>query len=392
MTKAEQINLEKRDRAIGNIFLIAIGINQYDPTVGNLQNCCTDATKVFDTIKSKVYFPMNENSILITSDNDPTQKQPILDRIRTCDTFIDAQTNIVFYFSGHGCNINDTFHFIVSDSTLPSENLISIDEITDILNQMNMGINKSITILIDACQTQLTQHKGLENRSKNFVNEYIETAKGIGIIYSCSKGEFSVNSFIKEKVSVFTHLLLQALNGYTGALDSNYLTFHKLYEYLQLESRKISKANKDIISQHPQQSFQGNDIVYAYIPDDQLTNEQVKISIQTYDDSFASALGCLQNAAALAYYDGGLSIENDDDVFSDVPSERFIRQACEELSRMSLLDCNGYPKILSLAFTYFNLMQLESADTLQPSTKMKIIHDVISLADTLYDIHDRFFD
>lgn len=392
MTKAERINLEKRDRAIGNIFLIAIGINQYNPTVGNLQNCCTDAINVFDTIKSKDYFPMNDNSILITSDNDPTQKQPILDRIKYCNAFINEHTNIVFYFSGHGCNINDTFHFIVSDSILPSENLISIDEITDILTQLNKGLYKSITILIDACQTQPKQFKGLENRSKNFVNEYINEAKGLGIIYSCSKGEFSLNEFNKKKVSVFTHLLLQALNGYAGAVDSNYLTFHKLYEYLQLESRKISKENRDIINQHPQQSFQGNDIVYAYIPDDQLTNEQIKISIQTYDDSFASALCCLQNAAALAYYDGGLSIENDDDVFSDVPSERFIRQACEELSRMSLLDCNRYPNILSLAFTYFNLIQLESADTLQPSNKMKIIDDVISLADTLYDIHDRFFD
>lgn len=391
MTKAEQINLEKRTRAIGNIFLMAIGINQYDLTEDNLQNCCTDANKVFDTIKTKDYFPMNDNSILITSDKESTQKQHILDRIKACEEYIDEHTNIIFYFSGHGCNINDVFHFIVSDSIPPSANLISIDEITDILTQMNKGTYKSITILIDACQTKIKHNKGLENRSRNFINEYIDNAKGIGIIYSCSKGEFSQNEFNKEQVSVFTSLLLQALNGHTNAVDANYLTFNKLFEYLQLESRMISKAYYQI-EQHPQLFFQGNDIVYAYIPDEQLTNEKIKISIQTYDDLFTSALSHLQHAAAMAYWDWGLHIENDDDVFLDIPSERFIRQACEELSRMGLLDYCEYPNILSLAFAYFSLMQLESADALQPFNKLQIIDDVNSLCDTLYDIHGRFFD
>lgn len=390
MTKAEQINQEKRDRAIGSIFLIAVGINQYDPTVGNLQNCCTDANLVFDTIKNKDYFPMNDKSFLLTSDKEPTQKQHILERIKACEAFIDDRTNIVLFFSGHGCNINDTFHFIVSDSMPPLVNLISIDEITDILTHMNNGAYKSITILIDACQTQIKHNKGLENRSKNFINEYIDNAKGIGIIYSCSKGEFSHNEFNGEKVSVFTSLLLSALNGYTDAVDANYLTFNKLFNFLQLESRRISKANSQI-EQHPQSFFQGNDIVYAYIPDEQLDNEKIKISIQTYDDLFASALSCLQNAASLAYYGGGLDIENGDDVFSNAPSEQFIRQVCEELYRMRLLDFYGYSDILSHAFAYFNLIQFESADTLQPFVKMQIINDVTSLSDILYDIHDRFF-
>lgn len=392
MTNAERINQERRDRAIGSIFLISIGINQYDRTVGNLQNCCTDAAMVFDTIKTKDYFPMNENSLLITSDSNPTQKQPLLDQIRACCKFIDSHTNIVFYFSGHGCNINDTFHFIVSDSILPTENLISINEITDILAQMNEGSNKSITILIDACQTQFKQLKGLQNRSRNFINEYIDNANGIGVIYSCSKGEFSMNEFKKEKVSVFTFFLLQALHGHADALDTNYLTFNKLYEYLQLESRKISMACRGNINQHPQLFFKGNDIVYAFIPDEQIRHGNVEISIQTYDDSFECALSYLKNAAALAYWDWGLDIEHDDDVFSDIPSERFIRQACEELSRMGLLNDCGYSDILSRAFTYFTLIQLESSDTLLPFIKTQITEEVTFLYNTIYTIHDKFFD
>lgn len=388
MTKAEQINIEKRAKAIGSIFLIAVGINQYDRSVGNLQNCCTDASTVFNTVKNKEYLPMSDNSLLITSDKNPTGKQALLDQINACSAFINEHTNIVLYYSGHGCNIHDTFHFVVSDSIFPFENLISIDEITDILTRMNQGRYKSVTVLIDACQTQPKQLKGLEKQSKNFVSEYIDNARGLGIIYSCSKGEFSLNEFNKERVSVFTFLLLNALNGCTDAVDANYLTFNKLYEYIQLESRRISKANNQI-KQHPQQFFWGNDIVYAYIPDNHLTTENKKISIQTYDDSFEEILYKLQYAAFLVWYEAPLIIENDDDAYSNIPSEKFIRQVCEALSREGVLDYSHCSNVLSSAFTYYYRIRKESSDALQPSFKMQIIDDVTDLYNALHDIRDK---
>lgn len=57
---------------------------------------------------------------------------------------------------------------------------------------MNKGRYKSITILIDACQQQISHSKGLEKQSPKFLDEYIDDAKGLGIIYSCSKGEVFV--------------------------------------------------------------------------------------------------------------------------------------------------------------------------------------------------------
>lgn len=391
MNKAEQIRYNRKKKAIGKLFVIAIGINEYKLKTDNLNNCCTDAKSVFNTFKSKDYFSLDDNSILITSDIDRTEKKNILNSIQSCDKFIDEHTNIILYYSGHGCIINDIFHFWVLDSELPDKNIISIDEIIGILSSMNEGRYKSITILIDACQQQISHSKGLGKQSFNFLNEYIDNAKGIGIIYSCSKGEYSLDEFNENNVSVFTYLLLQALNGHIDAVDANYLTFNKMYEFLQLESRKISRENVQI-NQHPQASFQGNDIVYSYIPDAFLRNEEIKISVCTYEESFLNVMFNLQNIASLVYYSQCLCIENSADANAEFPSEKFIEQVCKELSRIELLDKSWYPQILSKAFTYLNLINLESTESLQPTVKIQIIDDVNLLCDVLEAIYDRYLD
>lgn len=391
MNKAKQISHDKRKKLIGKLFVIAIGINEYKSKGDNLNNCCTDAKTIFETLKSKDYFLMDDNSILVTSDINCTEKQSILDSIKDCDKFIDESTNIIFYYSGHGCNINDIFYFWVSDSELPAKNVISIEDIIDILSSMNEGKYKSITILIDACQQQINYSKSLGKQSPNFLDEYIDNAKGLGIIYSCSKGEYSLDEFNKHNVSVFTYLILQALNGHIDAVNANCLTFNKMYEFLQLESRKISRENIHI-KQHPQIFFEGKDIVYAYIPDDFLQNKDTEISVYTYDESFMNVMFNLQNAASLVYYAKALSVENSCDANVEVPSEKFIRQVCEELSGIKLLDKYWYSEILSKAFAYLNLIQLESTESLQPSVKMQIIADVTRLYDDLDDIYDRYLD
>lgn len=392
MNKAEQIRYSKRKNLIGKLFVIAVGINKYRLKGDNLNNCCTDAEVVFNTLKSKEYFRMDDNSVLITSDTCNTEKQSILESIKDCDGFIDEKTNIFFYYSGHGCNIDDTFHFWVSDSESSVKNVISINEVTDILSGMNKGRYKSITILIDACQQQISHSKGIEKQSPKFLDEYIDDAKGFGIIYSCSKGECSLDEFNGHSVSVFTYLIVQALNGHIDAVNANFLTFNKMYEFLQLNSRKISRENIQI-NQHPQCFFSGKDIVYAYIPNDFLQDKEIAIEIPTYDDDgFMNIMFDLQNVTALLYYEKCLIVESSDGANRDNPSEKFIREVCEELSRNEILQEYQYSEILSEAFTYLNLIHLNSTESLPDLLKKQMINDVMMLYNELYTIYERCID
>lgn len=105
-----------------------------------------------------------------------------------------------------------------------------------------------------------------------------------------------------------------------------------------------------------------------------------------------NAMFDLQNVALLVYYAKGLCVESSDYANTGVPSEKFIRQVCEEVSQIELVDKYRYPEILSKAFTYLNLIQLESAESLQPSVQRQIIDDVIMLYDNLDDIYGRYLD
>lgn len=387
MTKAEQIKIDKMKKDNGKLFVIAVGISDYDNKADNLNNCCNDARSIFDTFKDKEYFNMDSNSVLINSDAERTSKSALISRIIACDKFIDNNTNIIFYYSGHGCNIDDQFHFWVSDSSIPNINTISIKELTDILSNLNSGRHKSITILIDACQQIIGHRKGLQSYSDKFISEYLKNAKGLGIIYSCSKGEYSLDEYNEHEISVFTYLILQALHGNSSAVDANYLTFSSLYNFLQLESRKISRECMQI-NQHPIVTFDGSDIVYSYIPSDNIQDKKIVIDSKTYDDMFNTEIYWMQNIASILYMDKGLTSEYHSDRLFSAPSIPFIRDVCAELTRLKYLHPTPYDDVLDKATTYSTLIEMNSSDTLPPALKNKIINSVCILNACLDGVYD----
>ena len=194
-----------------------------------------------------------------------------------------------------------------------------------------------------------------------------------------------------NSISVFTYLIVQALNGHIDAVNANFLTFNKIYEFLQLNSRKISRENIQI-NQHPQYSFSGKDIVYAYIPNDFLQDKDIEIEIPTYDDTFMNIMFDLQNVTALLYYEKCLIVESSDGANEENPSEKFIREVCEELSRNEILQEYQYSEILSKAFTYLNLIHLNLTESLPASLKIQMIDDVMMLYNELDTIYERCVD
>lgn len=388
MTKAEQNKIDKMNKDNGKLFVIAVGISDYDNKADNLNNCCTDAKSIHDTFKTKEYFNMDSSSILVTSDVERTSKSALIDRINACNNFIDDNTNIIFYYSGHGCNIDDQFHFWVSDSNTTNNNTISIKELTDILTNLNGGHHKSITILVDACQQTIRHHKGLESYSDKFIREYIKSASGLGIIYSCSKGEYSLDEFNGQKISVFTYLILQALNGNSSALDVNLLTFSSLYNFLQLESRKTSREYIQI-NQHPIATFDGNAIVYSYIPAEYIHDGNIKIEAETYNAIFESEMAYLQNTSGLLYIEKCLSVKHNNKCYSPAPYIPFISEVCEELKEHNYLNLMDIEDIFARATTYLTLIDMDSSDTLKPALKKEIIDDISTLNDILDDIYEN---
>lgn len=288
MTKADAIWNKKYEKQIGSNFLIAVGINQYPAEHGCLDNCVSDAQRVYATFKNKAYLSMLPSSLLITSDHSgSTCKQAITKTLDALKGKLQEKQNVVFYYSGHGCILENKFHFTVSDSDFRADTMISIDTLLEALDSLYSSTRGNITVLIDACCKESGQTKGLSEQSRNYRVDYLSRAKGCGIIYACSKGEEALDRFIKEPISVFTSFLLEALEGQAKALDGNYLTFVSLFNYLQESSHLASMQNSQI-KQHPTYRFEGTNIVYALLENHEIVYARPDHKILTFQNEIIS--------------------------------------------------------------------------------------------------------
>lgn len=236
--KSSEIKKSKINKAIGSNLLVAIGINTYERIHGNLDNCVSDASLVFDTFSKEEYLLMNSNSCKILSDNQNTTKNEILNKLQKTVAMCNSNVNIIIYYSGHGCIIDDVFYFVATDSNDSKETMISLDDVLNIINSVE---KRNVSIWIDACR-KIIKTKSVNEESFNFKKTYIEKSRGMGIIYSCSKGEYSLDSFNDKKISVFTSLLIDTLKGCKTALKIIVLPFDQcLIIFMMNPLRQVRK-------------------------------------------------------------------------------------------------------------------------------------------------------
>ena len=284
-TKAEYIATEKKRRLIGNNLLISVGINKYANPDDCLNNCESDAQQVYLAFKETKSLGMHPASIMILSKDDgsSTSKETLLNTISDTVKKVENNTNIVFFYSGHGCRSGNQFCFVVSDA------MITKDELTNCLFEAIGEKQVSISIIVDACQTIDNNTKSLDGKSDKYVFAYLKNSLGIGTIYSCKKGEYSLDVFNDKCVSVFTSFLLDALKGYSEALDGGYLTFDSMYKYIEEASFKASRECTQI-SQHPVREFEGNEIFYGYFDKESINHTTPQHLIFSFSDKIEEVI------------------------------------------------------------------------------------------------------
>jgi len=380
MTKAKKIMQEKQRKLIGENMLLAIGINKYIKEEDWLDNCESDAKKVYLAFQEYQYLSMNAYSRLILSgEGKETKKGAIQNALSEIEKHINDNTNFVFYYSGHGCMENGTFYFYVSDSNESVESMLSLDELLKYLTNINEGNHGNITILIDACCEKTGNKKGLREQSNNYVNNYLRAAKGIGVIFSCSEGEYALDCFNDQEVSVFTSFLLDALKGQSKALDGNYLTFRSMFNYIENESGKASLSNIQI-NQHPRYQFSGTDIVYALLDDDDIRMEDDEHEIFSFEQEIDTAM------AELHFQISSVSMEKciyvDGEEWTQCPSFNYTYNICKELDKMGYLFF-GWERTLNNLYHYSSIVEEKRKIEISQGEQRAIIDEIWDFLKTI---------
>src|ERR1044072_4857923 len=148
------VKVEAFHAAHGLEHVLAIGINDYDPSSGfhALKVCVNDAISVRDRFLDIEQLNAEKShchALTSKSARHPSRGE-ILKSIRLFADGADAADRLVLYFSGHGHRIGEEFYLVPQDA-FASDDPTSLVSLQDVLNILNASAAKQKLLIIAAC-------------------------------------------------------------------------------------------------------------------------------------------------------------------------------------------------------------------------------------------------
>jgi uncharacterized caspase-like protein len=241
--KSEQSVTIIKKAKLGNIYAVVVGISKFHNPGYNLNYAASDARKFYDFLRTESGGELPENRVRLLADSSATRANVIgtltnlLGRTTKDDT-------VEIYLATHGItDFDGTLYYLCYDTDI--ENLrgtgFSDNELSDILNK-NIQAGK-IVIYLDAC------HSGLSGLSERYakrgigvyeVNERINSlagalsktaATGVVCFSASSSTGYSLED-PKWKGGVFTHCLVNGLQGEANGNNDEWVSVNELDNYL----------------------------------------------------------------------------------------------------------------------------------------------------------------
>ncbi|MBS4028518.1 MAG: caspase family protein, partial [Ignavibacteriales bacterium] len=233
----------QRAQAEANLYVFAVGINEYKNQQYKLNYCRADADAFANEVEKKGKNIFKQSAKVVLFDNDAT-KQNIQAKFSELASKAQLQDVFVFYYSGHGVMSegSDTkpsdFYFVLHDVTqmygrddMLNEKAISAQEMRTLCGKVK-ALKK--LIVIDACQSG----KAVETfaLARGAAEEkaiwQLRRSTGIGVLASTGNEQFATE-FSQLGHGVYTYALLQALScaSEAGKKDGR-VTVYGLANYL----------------------------------------------------------------------------------------------------------------------------------------------------------------
>jgi WD40 repeat protein len=222
-----------------HLYILAIGIDQYQDTGVNLKYAVKDAKDIEEKLKGQaatLYKPRNIHYMLLT-DKDAI-KTNIVDKINELSRVIKPHDGFVFFVAGHGVLLQNQYHMITHDynGVVNDHSVISSNEIVEMSKKIK---SLSQLLIFDTCHAGGVDYivSGLYDARMSVL------AKKMGLhIYASASDKQSAMDGYKGN-GLFTYTLLDGLNNNKEA-DKNKdgkVTIVGLGEYSKKMTTNISK-------------------------------------------------------------------------------------------------------------------------------------------------------
>jgi len=291
------------DRDIGKLWLVMVGVNDYSASRadGNAVQFADLKCAVNDVVgltEAFVQVEIPTEQIISLHDNAGKDRLPTREhvvgalRVLAANESISPNDTLMFVFSGHGLNVNDTSHICLQDAIVrkselgervdvETEGTLQVNDLLDFMVDINAGTK---ILLSDACRNVSDGKKSNKVGAYNLssvIKSMSNSDSGqnqVMIISSCLPGQISVERVMEEKApsslvakdsddaetesdapveeqahGLFLGNLIAGLDGRAGfQFQGNHddvLTMHELFQYASWTT--IQEARNRSIRQDP---------------------------------------------------------------------------------------------------------------------------------------------
>jgi hypothetical protein len=245
---------------------VIIGVGEYQSEeIPDLEYATSDARSVRDFLTSSAAGPFEEDHILFLEDEAATGAA-IREALFVFLQQADWNDLVVIYFAGHGApdpSRPDNLYLLPSDSDLNALAATGFP-MWDVKTALRRQISaERVIVIADACHSAGTQEGlGDENAIAGGFSQLFSPSRRLSMT-AANSNEFSFEDARWGGHGVFTHFLLEGLEGAGDLNGDGIITFSEVFDYVQRNVREATEYR-----QNPQRAGFG-DIPLAVAPSGQ---------------------------------------------------------------------------------------------------------------------------
>jgi len=240
----------------GTVMVLGIGVSKYQsPEIPALKYADKDSQRIVSYFKNR-YKLSDDRAMLLTNEDATVIK---ISRFLTNNAMklLDKDDTFILYFGGHGApdvdstsNDNDGLrkYLLLHDSDLNSLPMtaLSLNNLMTLLGKLPC---KRVVVLLDSCfagaagARTLAKLKSLRISEKSYKNLTDVSGEGLVILAASSENQVS-HEEDSLQAGVFTHYLLDGLNGKANMNGDGKINILGLYEYVTREVSKYTHSKQ----------------------------------------------------------------------------------------------------------------------------------------------------
>ncbi|MCK4315032.1 MAG: caspase family protein, partial [Anaerolineae bacterium] len=215
---------KKTYHGTGIPWAVLVGVNEYEDSAnyGQLQVCVKDVEAIHKQLVAGGFDPARIRLLTDQTGELPT-KANILVALKAVADATEPDDLLLFYYSGHGDEAGGESYLVARDGRrlVLGDTAVPLSRVREIVEGAPA---RAKIIVLDACHSGADiGGKGPKPMSEAFIRRVFEQAEGMAVLASCKQGQLSYEWRENER-SIFTHFLLEALEGQADRDEKGFVT------------------------------------------------------------------------------------------------------------------------------------------------------------------------